>query len=274
VRDGIRCAAREGARIAALGGFTSIVLEGRLGSVPGCEALALTTGNTLAVAYIVKGLEEAARRLGIPLDRSAVLVAGATGDVGSGCTAYLAPRVGRLLLVARNEDRLRRYAETLRRSGVDVTTATDARVLLSAAHVVVTAASLAAPVFRLDDCRPGALVCDAGYPKNLIHQPGGTDGRRVFWGGLGTVRGGWRSDSALLEAFYNFPAPSVSHGCLLEGILLALEQRYEPFSQGRGNITPQRIEEIWAIAQRHGFVLAPFFNADGLWPAPQVAVTS
>jgi len=46
---------------------------------------------------------------------------------------------------------------------------------------------------------------------------------------------------------------------------LALEARFEPFSQGRGFITPERVEEIEAIAARHGIYLAPFYNADDQW---------
>jgi hypothetical protein len=59
------------------------------------------------------------------------------------------------------------------------------------------------------------------------------------------------------------PFPDVVHGCLLEGMALALEGRFEPYSQGRGFITPQRVEEIESIAARHGIYLAPLYNADG-----------
>ena len=44
---------------------------------------------------------------------------------------------------------------------------------------------------------------------------------------------------------------------------LALERRFEPFSQGRGFITPERVEEMETIAARHGIYLAPLYNADG-----------
>jgi hypothetical protein len=59
------------------------------------------------------------------------------------------------------------------------------------------------------------------------------------------------------------PFPDVVHGCLLEGIALALERRFEPFSQGRGFITPQSVAEIESVAARHGIYLAPLYNADG-----------
>ena len=50
---------------------------------------------------------------------------------------------------------------------------------------------------------------------------------------------------------------------MLEGMVLALEGRFEPYSQGKGFITCQRVQEIESIAARHGIRLAPFYNGDG-----------
>jgi hypothetical protein len=70
------------------------------------------------------------------------------------------------------------------------------------------------------------------------------------------------------------PFPDVVHGCLLEGMALALERRFEPFSRGRGAITPVRVEEMEAIAARHGIYLAPLHNADGPIEAARYRYTS
>jgi fatty aldehyde-generating acyl-ACP reductase len=266
VHRAIACATREGARIASLGGFTSIVLEARAGVLQAPRGLALTTGNSLTVALIVKGVVSAAALLGVDLSAATLLVVGSTGDIGSACATYLGRGVKRLLLAARNADRLLRQEQAMRRLGFDVRSSTDVRSMLARADIVVCAASVSAPVFNLADCRPDALVCDAGYPKNLVWPQGFPRSPRLFWGGMGRVLGGWRSDPALLEAVYAFPAAGVAHGCLLEGVVLAMEGRFEPFSQGRGQISPERIEEIWSMAQRHGVVLAPFFGPEGRWP--------
>lgn len=271
VREAVACAAREGARIAALGGFTSIVLEGRPEIARAPKGLALTTGNSLTSALIVKGVEAAAASLGIALPDATLLVVGSTGDIGSACARYLGARVRRLLLSGRNGERLRRQETSFRRSGIEAIASSDPRPLFPAADVVICAASLAAPALSLEECRPGALICDAGYPKNL--RPA-TRGPQVFWGGMGQCKGNWDSDSQLLDVFYSFPAPRVAHGCLLEAVALALEGRFESFSQGRGNITPERIEEIWTLAARHGITLAPFFGPDGLWPAAPVLASA
>jgi predicted amino acid dehydrogenase len=75
-----------------------------------------------------------------------------------------------------------------------------------------------------------------------------------------------RFDPDLQGILNRHPFPNVAHGCLLEGIALALEGRFEPFSRGRGGITPAHAGEIAAIAERHGIRLAPFFNASGPLP--------
>ncbi|MGE5230150.1 MAG: hypothetical protein ACM3NS_00315 [Deltaproteobacteria bacterium] len=264
VDEAIGAAARCGARIAALGGFTSILVERRGDRVPRPSGMALTTGNTLTAALIIEGVERAAAMRRIPLGHATLLILGATGDIGSACARHFAPRVGRLVLVARRADRLVAFAQALRRAGADARTATDAAVALGEADVVIAVASLAEPSLDLSACRPGALVCDAGYPKNVRAVPEG--GATVFHGGMGRVLGGWESGSTLLEQFYAFPAPAVAHGCLLEGVVLAMERRFEPFSESRGNITPERMAEIRSLARRHGIVLAPFFDQSGLWP--------
>jgi predicted amino acid dehydrogenase len=88
-------------------------------------------------------------------------------------------------------------------------------------------------------------------------------GAKVFFGGLGQVMGGLSFKPDFHGILNRHPFPDVVHGCLLEGMALALERRFEPFSQGRGFITPERVEEIESIAVRHGIYLAPLYNADG-----------
>jgi fatty aldehyde-generating acyl-ACP reductase len=266
VRAGIQCAANEGARVVALGGFTSIFVEAQRPSAHPSNGPALTTGNTLAAALIVQGVKRAALLLGHDLANSTILVIGATGDIGSACSRHLGPRCRKLLLTARNAARLRSQVENAVADGIDAEADVTISALLPRADIVVSVASLAAPGVTLDTCRPGVIVCDAGYPHNIKIGGGEPGAPRVFWGGMGHVAGGWTSDSTLFEDVYSFPIPSVFHGCLLEAVLLAFESRYVPFSQGRGFITNDRIDEIAAIAVRHGVTLAPLFNQHGVWP--------
>ena len=272
VRAAAACAIKAGARIVSLGGFSSILIEGNFDQLPERHETVFTTGNTLTVAFIVQGIKKMCALERRDLRKSTLLIVGATGDVGSGCARCLAPLVKRVLLSARNVERLRRLAAELEACEVQVEIATDLleKDLLkndlpqfsAEADLVICAASLASPSLLLGRIAPDAIICDAGYPKNL--SPGTQmPGVKIFFGGLGQITGGMKFVPDFHGILNRHPFPDVVHGCLLEGMALALEGRFEPFSQGRGFITPERVAEMETIAARHGIHLAPLYNADG-----------
>ena len=124
VRAAAACAIKAGAKIVSLGGFSSILIEGNFDQLPERHDTVFTTGNTLTVGFIVQGIKKMCALEGRDLRRSTLLIVGATGDVGSGCARCLAPLVKRVLLSARNLERLRRLAAELRADGVQVEIAT------------------------------------------------------------------------------------------------------------------------------------------------------
>jgi fatty aldehyde-generating acyl-ACP reductase len=262
VGEAAEYAIREGAKIVTLGGFSSILLEGRMELLPQHPGTAFTTGNTLTVALIVQGMERAAKLAGRCFRDASLLIIGASGDVGSGCARWFAPRVKRLILCARNPDRLQKLAAELAGSAAEIEVGTDLHQLATKADFVICAASLPAPTILLETAAPDAILCDAGYPKNLQPECAPPQGA-IFFGGLGQARGGMCLDPDLRGILNPHPFPDVAHGCLLEGMALAMERRFEPFSRGRGLITPSRVDEIWRIAQRHGIALPPLFSAAG-----------
>ena len=262
VRAAAACAIKAGAKIVSLGGFSSILIEGNFDQLPERHDTVFTTGNTLTVAFIVQGVKKMCALEGRDIRRSTLLIVGATGDVGSGCARCLAPIVRRVLLSARNVERLHRLAAELEADGVQVEIATDLQRFSVEADIVICAASLASPSLLLGRIAPDAIVCDAGYPKNLSPSAKMPDAK-VFFGGLGQITGGMKFAPDFHGILNRHPFPDVVHGCLLEGMALALERRFEPFSQGRGFISGERVEEMETIAARHGIYLAPLYNADG-----------
>jgi fatty aldehyde-generating acyl-ACP reductase len=262
VQKAAACAIQAGAKIVSLGGFSSILIEGNFEQLPGRRGTVFTTGNTLTVAFIVQGIQKMCALEGRSLSRSTLLIVGATGDVGSGCARCLAPLVRRVLLSARKVERLHRLRAELEDRGVQVEIATDVQRFSMEADVVICAASLASPSLLLGRIAPDAIVCDAGYPKNLSPTLEMPDAQ-VFFGGLGQITGGMKFTPDFRGILNRHPFPDVVQGCLLEGMALALEGRFEPFSEGRGFITPERVEEMDTIARRHGISLAPLYNTGG-----------
>jgi fatty aldehyde-generating acyl-ACP reductase len=262
VRAAAACAIRAGAKIVSLGGFSSILIEGNFDQLPDRGDTVFTTGNTLTVGLIVQGVKKMCALEGRDIRRSTLLIIGATGDVGSGCARCLAPLVRRVILNPRNTEKLHTLSAELEAGAFDVKMSTHLEHFPFQADIVICAASLASPSLLLGGIAPEAIICDAGYPKNVRPDPY-IPGARIFFGGLGQITGGLSFVPDFSGVLNQHPFPDVAHGCLLEGMALALERRFESFSQGRGLITPERVEAIGTIAARHGIHLSPLYNAAG-----------
>src|SRR5580658_3920338 len=137
VRGAAACAINAGAKIVSLGGFSSILIEGNFDQLPAIRDTAFTTGNTLTVAFIVRGIKKMCAREGRDLRASTLMIVGATGDVGSGCARCLAPLVKRVLLNARKLEPLRRLAAELQNDGVQVEIATGQQEFSAEADLVI-----------------------------------------------------------------------------------------------------------------------------------------
>ena len=260
VRRACDLAAQLGAGIAGLGGFTSIYGENGRVSAREQARIAVTTGNTLTAAMAVRGIQRAAERQGVDLSEATAAIIGATGDIGSACARYLARQVRYLNLAARAQGKLGALGNDLAALAPGrIRVATDNRQALADADVVLCVASASAPIIEPEDIQPGAIVCDVGYPKNVAARAADRDDIFVFDGGLLACPCpvDFGCDNGL-------PSPEVLYGCFAECIVLALEGRFESFSWGKGNITPERIDEIASIAERHGFRLAPFYSGGRL----------
>jgi fatty aldehyde-generating acyl-ACP reductase len=262
VKQAISFAKKMGAKIVALGGFTSIVLEGDLDPFSPGESK-FTTGNTLTAAYIVKAVEKAALSQAINLQDSAVLIIGATGDIGMGCINFLKNKTRQLLLNARNHHRLEKAAQRLASENVRVKYSSCLQELIPEADIIIAAASSSG--IQLNGCKKNVLICDAGYPKNLetIFENNGV--LRSFHGGMGLVSKGFSFNPDYSNTVYRYAAPYIIHGCILEAMVLAFEKRFENYSTGKGNISADKMEEIYALGVKHGIDMAPFYNAKGLW---------
>jgi fatty aldehyde-generating acyl-ACP reductase len=262
VRKAVAHATKMGARIVAMGGFTSILLEGNLDSYTKTETK-FTTGNTLTTAFIVKGVEQTASQLNIDLKRSSVLCIGATGDIGLACVEYLKHKVKKLLLCARNHQRLQDLAMSLSKENIPVAYSTALDDLVADADIIISMASSAG--IKLDHCKKGILICDAGYPKNLDSKVEDDFELKLFHGGMGQVNQGYQFNPDYSSSMYQYSSPNIIHGCLLEAMVMAFENRYENYSAGKGKITTAKVEEIYRLGLKHGIGVAPLYNTKGLW---------
>jgi len=253
ILDGCRVAKNLGARVIGLGGFTSIV-GGTQGEKEAQELqIAVTSGNSLTAALALAQLNMLLERLDWKLCERTVAVVGASGDIGRACALALAPRAQHILLVARNKAKL----EELRNEmppDVEAHICTDVQDATHAS-VIVAATSAAQPILAEADLQPGTIVCDVGYPKNLSYAPDPRPDVLAISGGLAQM------PFALDITYYTrLPEPNIMYGCFCEAMVLAIAGRYESYSIGQGRITPEKMEEIFTLAQAHGFRPAPLYR--------------
>ncbi len=245
--------------IVSLGGFSSIVLEAGNESFTKIEDTFFTTGNSLTAAFITKGVEKASAYWQQPLSASKLLIIGSTGDIGSACTLYFSGKVRKLLLCARQAVALQKQSNTLTANGVVNSCSIHLKELVAEADIIICVASTIINENDFENMNDKVIVCDAGYPKNLqtTHIK---NHERLFYGGMGNVTGGYSFENNLETVFYKFPLQTIGHGCLLEAVVLAMDNKFCSFSNGKGNITLKAIKDILEIANKHGVQLAPLFN--------------
>jgi predicted amino acid dehydrogenase len=265
VKEAAECASRLQAGITTLGGFTSIVLEGRVDMLNTNSSSKFTTGNTLTAAFIVKSLEKACVHFNKELKDQTILIIGSTGDIGSGCVRYFSGKVKKLLLCARQQNILLQQEKDLEEKNIQVKASADVTALLPEADIIIAIASSIIEDFDPALCKKDVIICDAGYPKNLILNLPEDLSERMFCGGMGIVSAGYYFTPSFHHDLYNFPVKNIAHGCMLEAVVLAFENMNVAYSTGKGNISPESIQSMYAMAQHHGITEAPFFNTNKAW---------
>ncbi|MDB5223491.1 MAG: dehydrogenase-like protein [Chitinophagaceae bacterium] len=265
VKQAADCASNLQAGIATLGGFTSIVLEGRVDMLNGNSKTCFTTGNTLTAAFIVKAIEKACKHFNKELKDQNILIIGSTGDIGSACVKYFSAKVNTLLLCARQQNLLYQQQKELLENNISAKESADVTTLLPEADIIIAIASSIIENFDPALCKKDVIICDAGYPKNLIDNLSEDLNERLFCGGMGIVNGGYDFTPSFHHQLYNFPIPNIGHGCLLEAVVLSFENKNIAYSTGKGNISPEKIEQMYDMAQKHGIREAPFFNTLRVW---------
>lgn len=240
-----------GANIVSLGGFTSIVLESTATALQQSGVTYFTTGNSLTAAFIVKSIEKICVLRKQSLANSNLLIVGSTGDIGSACAQYFSGSVKQLLFCARQPGPLKKQKEIYEQKGISVNASIDINELLPNADIVICVASSLIEGANFDLLPPAAIICDAGYPKNISLPPSKLKGRIIFSGGMGSVKGGYEFTPDHKKDIYDFPGENIVHGCLLESMVLAMEQKPVAYSTGRGNISITAMNEIFNLCTKH-----------------------
>lgn len=261
-----KIAEKHGMGIVTLGGFTSIIGE-RIGQEITNEVdIPVTTGNTFTVAMAIDGVIKAARLLNLDISSVKAAVIGGTGDIGSACARELAPKVKQLTITGRTKSNLKNLSvELAKLRKARITATTDNAAAVRGADIVIAAAASSAAILDINWFKPGSIICDVGYPKNVSYTPTDRSDILIFSGGLA------KSPSAVnFPIDMGLPSADTLYGCFCEAIILDLESRFESFSFGRGNITIEKVDEIRQLGKKHGFEVSDFYWGHKPVDAPMI----
>jgi fatty aldehyde-generating acyl-ACP reductase len=221
--------------VAAMGGFTSIVLQGSERDMSEKHAIKITSGNSLTTSIILRSVETIAREFGINLAESSVAIIGASGDIGSACMGYLGSRVKKLNLTARSMPTLKEVVDRHSEYMTCETVLSDNnREVVLASNICIFVTSAYTHLFTEADFNPYTVVCDASAPVN-VKVENLRDDVFIYHGGIASL-------PFPLEAGFDMglASPFTFYGCQLEGLLLGLNPTL-PCSWGRGNISIEKL---------------------------------
>jgi len=275
VLKAIEIGAELGAQVAGLGAFTAVVGDAGI-TINERSPIPVTTGNSLTIAAGVQSLFRGAQEMGIDPAASTAAVVGATGSIGSACARLIAPKVRRIILVARNATRLRKFHEEVAGElGCESEHTTDIPSAVRRSQLILTATTSTKDVIEPEDLQSGAVVCELSLPHDVSRRVAQErPDVLVIEGGNMLVPGTPRFERVRepgTDFDLNLPARTAL-ACMSETMILALEGRLEPFTLGRG-IELEKIVEIEAMAERCGFTLAGMRAFDAAITPEKLAAT-
>lgn len=239
-----------GARVLGLGAYTSVVGDGGITIAERLD-IPVTNGDSYTIRVAVDALVQAGALMGINIHEAKVAVVGATGATGKACARLIAEQCAELVLVGRRQTAVEEVRELCAPYVETITASTDMNAIYDA-DLILTVTSAIHAVIEPRHLKPGAVVCDVARPRDvslLVAQE--RDDVLVIEGGMVKVPG-----PVDFHFDFGFP-PRMAYACMAETMALAFEGRYEDYTLGK-DISMDRVHEISAIAERHGFRLAGF----------------
>ena len=250
IERAVDLAARLGAQVVGLGGFTTPYSHRGL-DVLGRGPM-ITTGNTLTALMAIRAIE---RLRGTDWTGARVAVVGARGSVGALCARLIARKhPERLLLVGNPDSDLQPLDHLVAQlmSSCGEVAATTSLLALAEHRIVIAASGSVHPVLDKAALSPGTLICDVARPFDASANVRARGDLTVIDGGLVAL-----PDPLLRFGVGNLQGlpTGVQLACLSETILLALAGVGSDTGVG-DDISLATADQVAALAAAHDFSLA------------------
>jgi acetylornithine/succinyldiaminopimelate/putrescine aminotransferase/predicted amino acid dehydrogenase len=284
IQRAVDLAARLGAQVVGLGGFTTPYSRRGLDVIG--RGPTITTGNSLTAVMAVAALCRTAARLGRSIAQERVAVVGARGSVAALCARLLCRERPAQLVLFGNPgspiDPLHTLAASLREltfssrmsDGLpNAAQPTEIRVAhdlheLPDCTLILTASGAGRPIIDSRHVAPATILCDVARPPDVSADVRGRRDVIVLDGGLVSL-----PDPSLRYGIGNLQGlPSgVQLACLCETVILALSDERRDYGVGDEIPLPDA-DRVAHLATEHGFALADL-SLNGSASAPRRSAT-
>jgi predicted amino acid dehydrogenase len=267
VEEAVRLSETLGATVGALGGFTSIA-DDASGAVVARQASTtrLTNGTAATSILTIEGVKTLCAWTELDLTDAVVAIVGATGSIGRTCASWFRGVARKLILTGRNPRKLSASFGSWQGGNSSIALTTDNALAIRQADVVVFVTSATRPVCTEDAFKAGALVCDVGYPKNVVSANEQRDDIILYAGGLARPPSEIKCKSVL-----GLPADDMIYGCFAEAIAFAMGGHLEGCSSGSADVSRETLNTVRKALFEHGFTLPPFMNTRKTYSARDFA---
>lgn len=255
-----------GVKIVGLGAYVKIVGDAGI-TINELSPLPVTTGNSLTIGTILWSLEAAVQKMKLATydteqniyDGSAMII-GATGSIGTACSKILSKNYKRVYLVSTRTENLMNLANAIKEisPACEVVFSTNSNEFAENSDVIVIATSaFDQKIIDIEKVKPGCIIADCSTPSNISKE-------EILKRPDILVM---KSGELLLPKNYDVNCylglpPQLLYACLVETAVLAMENRYEAFTNGRA-IDFNKVNEIVEISKKHGAHLAPMRSLFG-----------
>jgi predicted amino acid dehydrogenase len=260
-----RLAEQLGAQVVGMGGLVASFAGGGQFLAETFPALGFTTGHAFTIANIFEIATTAARTVALEWPHSTVAVVGAAGSIGSGCAQLLAAQAPKrmILIDVPGQRELAAVPAAVRAVNDRIQVICSYRLEdIREADLTIVATNWPGSLVAADHLKPGAIIIDDSYPKNVSPRVAKDRPDVVaLEGGILRLPSGLEIDrSRNVPNLLDVPLTRMIscrevYGCFAETLTLAASGHAGNYGLGRSD--PELAEDILARARRLGFTMAP-----------------
>ncbi|MDD5610535.1 MAG: hypothetical protein PHH69_03200 [Candidatus Omnitrophica bacterium] len=219
--------------------------------------IALTTGTSYTLGMLPEAILRAADLMDVELDKTNILIVGATTSIGKFCIEIFAQLSRGIFITANNQVKLNLLLAGLsKEKKAKLENITNIESVFDRVKIIIIATNRLPEGLDFNKIKPGTIIFDTSYPRRI---PSNMRDDILVIDGVAIKPPGKNVDFD-----FDFGLPKgLCYPCMAEPIILAMEQKFENYSLGR-DPDPVKIKEIMRLGTKYGFEVANLTSQEKL----------